>query len=121
MVITNNSNATLLFSEILDKVHKAKTKNDKIKILRQHDNASLRMVLKSSFDPNIIWVLPEGDVPYVANEAPAGTEHTRLATEARKLWHYIKGADNETPQHKKEMMFIQMSIQRCSKRSIWLE
>jgi len=108
MVITNNSNATLLFSEILDKVHKAKTKNDKIKILRQHDNASLRMVLKSSFDPNIIWVLPEGDVPYVANEAPAGTEHTRLATEARKLWHYIKGADNETPQHKKEMMFIQM-------------
>ena len=108
MVITNNSNATLLFSEVLDKVHKAKTKNDKIKILRQHDNASLRMVLKSSFDPNIIWVLPEGDVPYVANEAPAGTEHTRLATEARKLWHYIKGADNDTPQHKKEMMFIQM-------------
>ena len=36
-----------------------------------------------------------------------GTEHTVLAMEA-KPWHFIKGADNQTPQHKKETMFIQM-------------
>ena len=39
---------------------------------------------------------------------PAGTEHTVLAMEAKKIWHFIKGADKTTPQHKKETMFIQM-------------
>ena len=61
-----------------------------------------------SLDPKIKWSLPEGEVPFKRNEAPAGTEHTRLATESKKLWHFIKGADKTTPQHKKETMFIQM-------------
>tara|TARA_R100000234_G_scaffold29077_1_gene16796 strand:- start:16740 stop:17216 length:477 start_codon:yes stop_codon:yes gene_type:complete len=103
-----NSSNSLLFSEILDKVHKAKTKEAKVKILKDHDNQSLRMVIKSSFDPKIEWVLPSGDVPFKPNDAPAGTEHTRLASEAKKLYHYIKGGDNDTPQYKKELMFIQL-------------
>ena len=36
---------TLLFSEVLDKVHKAKTKSEKVAILIVNDNSSLRMVL----------------------------------------------------------------------------
>ena len=103
-----NSSNSLLFSEILDKVHKAKTKEAKVKILKDHDNQSLRMVIKSSFDPKIEWVLPVGDVPFKPNDAPAGTEHTRLASEEKKLYHYIKGGDNDTPQYKKELMFIQL-------------
>ena len=99
---------TLLFSEVLDKVHKAKTKDQKVKILREHNSPALRSVLKSSFDPNIKWVLPEGDVPYTKNDAPAGTEHTTLASESRKLYHFIKGGDGETPQWKKEQMFVQL-------------
>ena len=99
---------TLLFSEILDKVHKAKTKDQKVKILREHNSPALRSVLKSSFDPNIKWVLPEGDVPYKKNEAPDGTEHTMLFQESKKLWHFIKGGDGKTPQWKKETMFVQM-------------
>ena len=99
---------TLLFSEILDLVHKAKTKNKKVEILRKYNSDALRMVIKSSFDPNIVWVMPKGNVPYTPNDAPAGTEHTRLATESRKLFHFIRGADNITPQFKKEQMFVQM-------------
>ena len=37
-----------------------------------------------------------------------GTEHTVLQSEARKLWHFVKGADNDTSQAQKENMFIQM-------------
>ena len=99
---------TLLFSEVLDKVHKAKTKSEKIAILVINDNSSLRMVLKSSFDPKIEWVIPTGEVPYKKNDAPMGTEHTVLQSEARKLYHFIKGADNDTKQAQKENMFIQM-------------
>ena len=99
---------TLLFSEVLDKVHKAKTKEQKVKILKDNNTDALRMVIKSSFDPKIYWVIPNGTVPYQPNDVPAGTEHTTLATESRKLWHFIRGADNETPQFKKEQMFLQM-------------
>ena len=66
------------------------------------------MVIKSSFDPKIEWAMPKGEVPYKANDVPMGTEHTVLAMESKKLWHFIKGADKTTPQHKKETMFIQM-------------
>jgi len=103
-----NGNVTLLFSEVLDKVHKAKTKAEKVATLIINDSSSLRMILKSSFDPKIEWVIPVGVVPYKKNDAPIGTEHTVLISEARKLWHFVKGADNDTTQPQKENMFIQM-------------
>ena len=99
---------TLLLSEVLDLVSKAKTKDKKIQILRQHNTDALRMVIKSSFDPNIEWALPEGEVPYIANDAPEGTEHNVLSYEARKLFHYIKGGNNALSQSKRESMFVQM-------------
>ena len=99
---------TPLLSEVLKKVHNAKTKDKKIAILKENDSDSLRMVIKSSFDPNIEWVFPDGDVPYKKNEAAEGTEHTVLRKEARKLFRFIKGGDNTLPQFKKENLFIQM-------------
>ena len=99
---------TPLFSEILDMVHKAKTKEQKVQILRENNTDALRMLLKAAYDPKIKWVFPAGEVPYTPNDAPAGTEHTVLAMEAKKLWHFIVGADNETKQHRKESMFFQM-------------
>ena len=98
----------LLISEILDKVSKAKTKNEKVNILREYNNAGLRMVIKSSFDPNIVWGLPDGEVPFTRNEAPAGTEHTSLSYESRKLFHFIEGGNNQITQNKRESMFVQL-------------
>ena len=95
-------------AEVLTKVNNAKTKDKKIAILKENDSEALRAIIKSSFDPNIQWVMPEGDVPYKQNEAPEGTEHTRLNQEYRQLWHYIKGADAKTPQFRKEQMFVQL-------------
>ena len=108
MASSQNSNNSLLISEILDKVHKAKTKSQKVDILRMNDSQSLRMILKASFDPTKKWVIPSGEVPFTPNDAPIGTEHTVLASEAKKLYHFIEGGDNETKQSRKENMFIQM-------------
>ena len=99
---------TPLLSEILKKVHNAKTKPEKIAILKEHDCEQLRMIVKSSFDPAIEWVIPEGEVPFTRNEAVAGTEHTVLRRESRKLFHFIKGGNDALPLFKKENMFIQM-------------
>ena len=95
-------------AEVLTKVNNAKTKDKKIAILKENDSEALRAIIKSSFDPNIQWVMPEGDVPYKPNEVPEGTEHTRLNQEYRQLWHYIRGADSKTPQFRKEQMFVQL-------------
>ena len=99
---------TPLFSEILDKVAKLKTKKQMVEFLRPHNTDALRMILKSSFDPKIVWQLPEGEVPFSPNDAPEGTEHTVLAMEARKLYNFIQGGNNALTQNKREMMFVQM-------------
>ena len=66
------------------------------------------MFLKAAFDPKIEWVFPKGEVPYTPNDSPAGTEHTLLQQESKKLWRFIRGADNVTKQSQKENMFFQM-------------
>ena len=98
----------LLISEILEKVSKIKSKKEKVTFLKQNDSDSLRMVIKSSFDPKMVWLLPEGEVPYQKNEAPEGTEHTNLHTEARKLYHYLEGGNADLTQNKRESMFVQL-------------
>ena len=97
-----------LFSEIFTKVNNAKVKEEKIKSLKQNDSVPLRQILKGAFDPKIEWDLPEGTPPYKVNEAPAGTEHTLLFTETKRLWHFVKGADPKLSKTRKEMMYIQM-------------
>ena len=99
---------TPLLHEVLKKVHNAKTKDKKIQILRENNSDALRMVLKGSFDPNIEWVLPEGEVPYTKNDAPDGTQHTVLFQESKKLWHFLVGGNPGLSKTRKETMFIQV-------------
>ena len=97
-----------LISEILAKVNNAKDKPKKIDVLKKADSPSLRMIIKGAFDPSIKWALPPGTPPYIENEAPDGTEHTLLSQEAKRLWHFVDGADAETTKTQKETMFIQI-------------
>jgi hypothetical protein len=99
---------TRSFAEILTQVSKIKTKKEKVSFLRQYQTDALRMICKASFDPKIVWELPEGDVPYRENDAPEGTEHTLLGHEVRKLYHFIKGGNPKLTRNKREMMFVQM-------------
>ena len=97
-----------LISEIFTKINNAKDKPKKIEVLRQYDTPGMRMILKGAFDPKIEWELPEGTPPYIENEAPAGTEHTYLEVEARKLYNFAKGGNNTINKIRKETLFIQM-------------
>ena len=86
-----------LISEILTMVNNAKVKEKKIEVLRKYDSPGLRMVMKASFDPKIVWRLPDGDVPFKKNDAPEGTQHTRLENEARLLYNFVKGGNDKLP------------------------
>ena len=97
-----------LFSEIATKINNAKDKPRKLKVLQEHDSVALRQVLKGAFHPDIEWLLPPGDVPYEANDAPIGTEHTLLSQEAKRLYLFTKGGDDSISNTKRETLFIQM-------------
>lgn len=97
----------LLISEVLQKAHNAKTKAEKIAILKENDSQALRSIFIINYDESVICLLPEGAPPYTPNEAPAGTEHTKLEHEARLLFHFFKGGSN-IPALKRETMFVQM-------------
>ena len=98
----------LLLSEVLQKVSNAKTKKEKIALLQKFNTQALRSVLIWNFDESVHSAIPDGEVPFTANEAPKGTEHTRLIHEYRKLFRFVKGGDNTLKQMKREQMFIQM-------------
>tara|TARA_B100001250_G_scaffold55358_1_gene42794 strand:- start:2009 stop:2428 length:420 start_codon:yes stop_codon:yes gene_type:complete len=93
--------------EVLQKVSNAKTKKEKITLLKKYNTQALRSLFIINFDDTVISMLPEGSVPYTPNDAPEGTEHTLLEKEARLLHHFFKGGSNVS-RTKRENMFIQM-------------
>ena len=103
-----NSNARLLISEVLRKVSNAKTKDEKIALLRKHNSTALRQLMIINFDDSVVSILPEGDVPYTPNDAPLGTDHSRLEQEYRGLYRFFKGGQDKLPALRRESMFVQL-------------
>ena len=103
-----NSNSRLLLSEILRKVSNAKTKAEKVILLRENNASALRMLLIWNFDESVISMVPEGDVPYTPNDAPVGTDHTRLEQESKGFYRFVKGGQDSLKSLKREAMFVQL-------------
>ena len=87
---------------------KSKTKKEKIDLLREFNTPALRMLLIWNYDDSVVSEIPEGDVPYTPNEAPVGTDHTRLEQEYRGFYRFVKGGDPKLKGLKRESMFIQL-------------
>jgi hypothetical protein len=104
----DNSNSRLLLSEVLRKVSNAKTKSEKVSLLRKHNSVALRQLLIINFDDSLTCLLPEGDVPYTPNDAPVGTDHSRLEQEYRGLYRFFKGGADNLTSMKRETMFVQL-------------
>tara|TARA_B100002019_G_scaffold192241_1_gene166261 strand:+ start:303 stop:758 length:456 start_codon:yes stop_codon:yes gene_type:complete len=97
-----------LLTEILQKVSSAKTKKEKVDLLQEYNNNGLRAILIINFDESLKFLLPEGEVPFKANDAPAGTEHTRLDHEYKGLYRYFKGGDTSLKGMRREQLFVQL-------------
>jgi len=101
-----------LLSEILTRVHKAKNKADMIKILREENCEPLQQILQWAYNPTIESALPPGQPPYVENDAPEGTEHMLLRTEAKGLWHFVRILDSVDDKGEKTWRLADPNIQR---------
>ena len=97
-----------LLSEVLELVSKQKTKAKKIQTLKQYESLHLKSVLIWNFDESVKSMLPDGEVPFKKNEAPAGTEHTYLAHEWKILYNFVKGGNDTLRPVKRENLFMQL-------------
>ena len=94
--------------EILELVSEQRTKAKKVNILREYETDSLKSIFIWNFDPSVVSLIPEGEVPYNKNEVPVGTDHTSLRREYKQMYHFVKGGNDSLSSLRRESMFIQM-------------
>lgn len=91
-------------AEILKKVSESKTKEEKLEIFRKNDSSAIRTILKFALDPNIKWALPEGNPPY--KPCQFLDQHSMLYQEARRLYLFVEGGNDNLKPIKRESLFI---------------
>ena len=92
--------------QILEKAAEPKATADKIAVLHQHSSPALHTILKYTYDPNIVWDLPEGQPPYKPCPFPA--QEMRLYSEIRRLYLFIKGGNPNLTKLRREALFIEL-------------
>lgn len=90
---------------ILKECSEPKSVKDRVQLLQQNGFPVVQQILRYAFDPNIKFLLPEGDPPYKPNEYV--DQEGILFSEARKLYLFVEGGNNNLTKNKREMLFIQ--------------
>ena len=98
----------LLISEILNNFEAAKTRQEKLTILKQNDTPVLRTIMRLNFDPKLKMDLPEGEPPFKKDlDKPIGYHETNLIQEYRRFYIWLTPQQN-LPKFKKETLFVSM-------------
>lgn len=91
-------------SWILDFTSKLPNDEEKIKCLRANENPAILTVLRFAYDPNIKWLLPEGDAPFTPSKESGNESY--LYSDARKLYLFVEGGNSNLTQLRRESLFI---------------
>lgn len=106
--------------EVFEKVSKAKTRNEKVEVLKKHGTTTVKVVLRAIFDDGIVWNLPEGIPPYKREELPANMSYRTLECFVKngQFGYLVKGGRGDNGQlegllimilpARRERMFIEM-------------
>jgi len=98
----------LLVPEILDKFEVAKTREEKIAVLKNNVTDPLLVLLRLNFDHMLKMDLPEGEPPFRKDtDKPIGYNESSLQLELRRFYVWL---DPRTtlPKLKKESLFVNM-------------
>jgi hypothetical protein len=79
---------------------------EKIKCLQANDINAIKIILKFCYDPNITWALPAGAPPYTPCVYP--NIENMLYSEARRLYLFVNGGNDNLSPLKRERMFIDL-------------
>lgn len=98
----------LTITEILDKIEKASTKQEKIALFKQFETNCMRGLMRINFDTTVSMNLPDTDPPYKKiTDKPLGMDHSLLEIEYRKFYVWLD-KNVQLSQAKKEHLFIQL-------------
>jgi len=94
-----------LIYEILEAAGKARSKAEKIKILKDHDSWALRDVLRATYDLKVEFLIPDGEPPYTPNRPESVP--TNLLRKNVDFKYIVKGGIREDmPSFKREKIYI---------------
>ena len=91
-------------SEIIEQADKLNSEVEKIMHLQRNETEALKTVLQYALHPGIKWVLPPGAPPYKPTDFL--DQEGMLYMEARRLYLFVEGGNNDLKKVKREMMFI---------------
>ena len=94
-----------LIYEILEAAGKARSKAEKIKILKDHDSWALRDVLRATYDQKVEFVIPAGDPPYTPNR-PDSIPSNLLRKNVDFKYIVKGGVGEQMPTFKREKIYI---------------
>jgi len=94
-------------AEILNRISKLKTKEEKIIALRRDHNIVLENIIDICFNPNIVFDLPEG-APAYKPQPKAADHQATLYANLRKFGVFLKNGPYPTMKKlQREIQFIQ--------------
>ena len=95
----------LLVYEVLEKVESAKSKKEKVEILKTNESWALKDIIRGSLDPNVLFNLPEGSPPYTPCEGHNAPSN--LLKRNKDFRFFVKGGPGDKlPAFKRESIFI---------------
>ena len=100
--------ASLSVGEVVEKLNAARTKNERIQILRENDSAALRGILRMNFDESLVLALPKGAPPFNRANVPNGFGNTTLKASATGWYVFVRELSPNLSQSKRESIFIQL-------------
>lgn len=95
-------------SEILQAVSSAKTKREKIDLLREYRNPALVSLLIWNFDEVVKSAVPDGEVPYKPNDNTVPDGLSRLSSSYRTFYNFIESGNREISRTRRETLFIEL-------------
>jgi hypothetical protein len=105
------------FDSIFKAVEKAKTKKEKIEILKQNSSPTLKAILGYTYDPSVKWLLPEGTPPHKTLTDASDAEIT-MGYAQKQFYLFVEGptdTQKNLKQMRREQLFIQLleSVHPC--------
>jgi hypothetical protein len=95
-------------AEVVDKLEKARTKSERLDILKANDCGALRGILRMNFDASLKLALPEGTPPFKKSASPVGFGDTTLKASAKGWYVFSKELAPSLTQTKRESIFISL-------------
>lgn len=89
---------------VMEDFTKAKSKAEKVAVLRSNESWALKDLLKGTLDPKVKWDLPEGAPPY--QPSSHSEPMASIFRENTKFRYFVKNNNINISQMKREQIFI---------------